>query len=145
MGCMNRKELSKLKLGERVRPRTVTGPNRTKQEFAQESDINYIMERYRVTGQLPAGGSRAAVFADVSEIGSFANVLERVHAAEVSFNSLPASLRSRFRNDPVQLIEFLQDSRNRVEAVKLGLIPKKEEVSPVPAPEDPAKSNTPKA
>lgn len=145
MGCMNRKELFKLKLGERVRPRTVTGPNRTKQEFAQESDINYIMERYRVTGQLPAGGSRAAVFADVSEIGSFANVLERVHAAEDSFNSLPASLRSRFRNDPVQLIEFLQDSRNRDEAVKLGLIPKKEEVSPVPAPEGPAKSNTPKA
>lgn len=147
MGHLNRHEYKDWKPGKRVKPQTHTGEGLTKQEFAKETDINYIMERYRVTGQLPIGAAaHEAVFADVSEMGSFADTLMRVHAAEDAFAALPADLRTRFGNNPVNLVEFLQDDNNREEAVKLGLIAKKEEPqapTPPAKPEIPAKPDTP--
>lgn len=144
MGMYNRKDFAKHKIGDKVKPKLHTGEGRTKQEFANESDINMIMKRYRATGQLPIGADPAKmVFADVSQIGSFAETIERVHAAEEAFAALPAHIRVRFENDPVQLVEFVQNGDNYDEAVKLGLIEIKEEPKvPTPAPKAP---ETPKA
>lgn len=123
MGIMNRKEFAKWKPGDKVKPKTITGKGNTKQEFRKESDINYIMKRYAVTGQLPGGVvPHQGIFADVSTIGTFGDVLNRVKAAEEAFAGLPGKLRERFHNDPVELVEFLQDERNRPEAEKLGLV-----------------------
>ena len=38
------------------------------------------------------------------------------------FMELPAQLRSRFNNDPAELIDFLGKEENREEATKLGLV-----------------------
>lgn len=126
MGMMNRKVLAKLKPGDRVKPRLICGPGRTKQEFVKECDINHIMKRFKITGQLP-GTVQALqpVFMDVSQIGSFADVQERIHRGEAAFMELSPEVRFRFSNQPSRLIEFLQDSRNRAEAVALGLISEK--------------------
>jgi len=141
MGMQNRKQYVKWKPGDKVKPKTLTGPGRTKQEFANEANINTIMERYRRTGQLPSVPfPQEAQFADVSGLGSFAEVQQRVHRAEEAFASLPAKIRTRFNNNSAELVEFLQDGRNYDEAVSLGLVIKKEE-PPVTTPEPKAPTN----
>lgn len=131
MGMLNRHLFKNHKPGTRVRCGCDTGPGLTKQEFAKESDMNYIVARYHSTGQLPAG-AQEAIFADVSNIGDFAEMQRSVKSAEAAFASLPANVRSRFKNRPGDLIDFIQDGRNRDEAISLGLIAKKEELAPTP-------------
>lgn len=143
MGMLNAKSFSNHKIGDRVKPVIVTGPGLTKQEFAKECDINHIMKRYQTTGELPRGKDLQPVFADVSNIGDYADVLRRVDAARDGFMELPAFIRSRFQNDPGQFLDFLANAENRDEAVKLGLVEAKplpvEPVAPVvPAPIVPA-------
>ena len=38
------------------------------------------------------------------------------------FNDLPADLRQHFDNDPAQVIDFISDSDNALEAHEIGLI-----------------------
>lgn len=143
MGQYNRKQFKNWKPGDVVKSKTVpTGQSLTKQEFAKESDINVMMDRALKTGQMPVGAPDKWVFADVSNVGTFQDMLSRVDLARASFAALPAKVRSRFQNNPVALIEFLQDRSNYDEAVKLGLIEKKE--AP-PAPEETPKESKKKA
>lgn len=137
MGIMNSSVYKDHKIGDRVKPVTITGPGKTRQEFAKETDINGIMKRYNATGQLPALSPAAPVFTDVSAIGDYGDVLRRVSAANDAFASLPAEMRSRFSNEPANLVEFLQDARNYDEGVKLGLL--------VPRPVEPPAPITPTA
>lgn len=46
----------------------------------------------------------------------------RILDAQVKFFELPSAVRERFANDPMQLLAFLMDPRNRPEAEKLGLV-----------------------
>lgn len=128
MGMMNCKELKGMnyKPGMRLKPVHVGGISLTKQEFAQESDINQIMKRFPGFN-LGSPVEVQGVFADATGYGSFGDTLRRVDEAREAFMLLSPSVRGRFDNDPVQLIEFLQDEKNRDEAIKLGLVPKKEE------------------
>lgn len=140
MGMMNRKDFSGWKPGQKIKPVLVTGPGLTKQEFVGETDINAIMKRYNATGVLPVDMAGVQpVFADVSNIGDFASVMQKMTSAQEAFNSLDPHLRARFGNSPADLVEFIQDDRNRDEAVRLGLVPalapkKEPEVIPPPAP-----------
>lgn len=115
---------------------TEYGPSLTKQEFAKESDLNYLMKRYTATGILPGFfGKEAPVFADCVNAGSFYEATNRVKAAEEAFADLPAEIRTRFNNQPVELIEFLCDRRNRPEAEELGLLEPLKAPVPVPDPQ----------
>lgn len=116
-------------------------PTLTKQAFQEECDINVIVRRFGLTGQLPVG-VRMPQFGDFSEVTDFHEALNAVRVAEESFLAMPAEVRARFGNDPGQFVDFVADDRNRDEAVKLGLVerplpaPVKPEVAPaaVPAP-----------
>jgi len=134
MGIMNSSDYKDHKIGDRVKPVTVTGPGKTRQENAKETDINVIMKRYNATGQLPALSPVAPVFADVSAIGDYADVLRKVSAADDAFAALPADMRGRFANKPALLVEFLQDSANYDEGVKLGLLVPRPVEPPAPVP-----------
>lgn len=144
MGMLNSKSFSEHKLGDRVKPVCVTGPGLTKQEFAKEADINHIMKRYMMTGSLTGRiDGLQPIFADVSGIGDYADVLRRIDAARSAFGQLSAQVRGRFRNDAGELVDFLQDEGNRDEAISLGLLPPRavavEPVAPVvPVPIAPA-------
>ena len=61
---------------------------------------------------------------DFSGIGDYHTALNRVIAAQDEFEALPAQIRARFNNDPAELIEFLEDDKNRPEAETLGLVEK---------------------
>lgn len=98
----------------------------TQQEYADETDLNKIMEKYAAgMGSIPAT-DRIPLYGDFSNVPDFATAFALVQDAQQRFDSLPSKVRERFRNDPQQLFNFLGDERNRQEAVELGLIPSKQ-------------------
>lgn len=97
-------------------------PSRTVQAPSGEVDINAIVARAKA-GEDVSGYVRQGQYLDVSEIPTdLREALDIVKRAETLFMSLDATVRERFGNDPSRMVDFLQDSKNRDEAVKLGLL-----------------------
>lgn len=99
-------------------------PTKTKQEFKAESDINNILNRYSATGILPDTRRGDPLYIDTTapELSDFQLAHNLVVGTNERFASLPAKIRDRFANDPVQMLLFLNNDANREEAVTLGLI-----------------------
>lgn len=94
----------------------------TRQSEAEECDINRIMARYEKTGVLPLE-TREAVFMDVSELGTYQDVLANIQKAEAGFLQLPPKVRERFGNDVASFLDFCQVA-NPAELEELGLVEK---------------------
>lgn len=118
---------------KRRRPRVpyvdTGGPSLTKQAFKDECDINKIVERHSAQGTLDeylgiTMQQRQGQFLDLSESVDFQTAHQIVQQAQEAFQTLPALVRERFRNDPGQLLAFMQDPKNADEAVALGLATK---------------------
>lgn len=115
------------------------GKSGVKRSFAQRADINDIVARYRRTGVLDYTSRVQGVFADVSGMGDFRTACDKVVRLREAFESLPAIVRTRFNNDPANMVEFLRNTENREEAIKLGLVKKPEApATPAAAAPDPA-------
>jgi len=93
------------------------------QHFKEECDINTILQKFNISGLLPEQ-PLSPRYGDFTGIGDYHTALNRVIAAQDEFDALPAQIRARFNNDPAQLIEFMENSENRPEAVELGLVEK---------------------
>lgn len=111
------------------------GDSMTQQEFKEESDINVLVRRFGLTGDWPQD-LRMPQSGDFSEVTDFQDAMNAVVRAQEEFMKLPGEMRARFYNDPAKLIEFMEDPRNREEAVKLGLVnaPPAPPAPPAPAP-----------
>lgn len=97
----------------------------TVQSYKDDSDINVLMRRFGVTGQLPVSAVMP-FYGDFSETVDYQTALNMVRDADNAFSALPAKVRTRFNNDPAELMAFLQNEENRTEAEELGLaIPKR--------------------
>ena len=93
-------------------------------------DINKIvskMEKGLAVSVLQREGS----FDDVSMFDGLDHAIMVVNEANERFMQLPADMREKFENNPVKLVEFLEDGKNRDEAVKLGLVNPKDRKSVV--------------
>lgn len=100
-------------------------PSLTQQHMAEECDINYIVERFGVTGQLPVAPSYTPTYGDFTGVADYRQALDAVRAADDAFMALPAKIRERFDNDPALFVDFCSstDPDVRSEAIELGLIP----------------------
>lgn len=101
------------------------GDGRTQRHFKDEVDINSIVRRFMRTGVLgdPFVSSKGdPIYGDVSEPVTLAEALRVQIAASEAFESLPASVRKRFGNDPMELLAFVSDRNNLAEARELGLV-----------------------
>ena len=98
-------------------------PSLAQQNFKDESDINYIVRQFGLTGQLP-GQTISPQYGDFTGVLDYHSAVNAVLAAQDEFMELPAQMRARFDNDPAKLIDFLQNEENREEAIKLGLVDK---------------------
>lgn len=99
-------------------------PTKTQQSYRDMVNINKIMKKYKETGMITHLNSKTGIYADLTSLPSYEESLQAVITAQNAFMDLPADLRSRFQNDPQQLISFLADVNNKEEAIKLGLIKK---------------------
>lgn len=118
-----------------------TEPSMAQQQFAEECDINHIMLKYNTTKQFTHLTSKQGVYGDFSQITDYREMLETVRYADEAFNTLPAEVRARFRNDPGQLLDFIQDEKNYDEGVKLGLLNPRENAPTTPTKNDQTKND----
>lgn len=104
--------------------------DRTDQSFAEEVDINTIVERFGLTGELPEN-------LVMPRDGDFTNALDYQQSlnliiqANQAFLELPAQIRARFGNNAEDFVAFASDPGNLDECRKLGL------ADPVPLPQEP--------
>lgn len=92
-----------------------------KQSFAEEVDINTIVRRFGLTGQLPEN-IRTPEYGDFTGITDFHSAMNAVSKAREAFEELPANIRSKFQNDPGKYVDFCINPDNREELKQLGLL-----------------------
>lgn len=114
------------KLRNRFTPREPTkatdpGESLTQQHFKDETEINHIVRKYLKGHPLPVT-TKTAMFGDFPSM-DFHEMKNAIADIDSQFAALPAKLRGRFKNDPYQLIRWMENPDNAKEAVKLGLIP----------------------
>ena len=91
------------------------------QSAEEESNINTIVRRFGLTGELPSD-LRMPLSGDFVGIGDFHSAMNTVRAAQEEFLRVPADVCARFANDPAQFMAFLENPDNRDEARKMGLL-----------------------
>ncbi len=96
-------------------------PSLAQQHMRDECDINVIVERFGVTGQLPVRAIEPS-YGDFSGVSDYHTAMNKIKAADEAFMALPAKLRAKFDHDPNALLNFLENEANRDEAIQLGLI-----------------------
>ncbi|WNK14164.1 MAG: internal scaffolding protein [Microvirus sp.] len=112
------------------------GPSLTRQEFAEECDINTLMKRYETYGTSVNGlrpdAQKDAFYADFSQMpNNLLDYMGMVKEAETAFMMLPASVRREFDNDAVAFVDFASDPSNIEQMRNWGL------AAPAKAPERP--------
>ncbi len=104
------------------RPLIVTGEGLTKQSFKDEVDINKIVDKFNRTGLVTHVKNNPGAFLDVSNVQDFHKALNTVNESKRLFMALPAKIRTKFKNNPANMIEFISDKANLEEAEKLGMV-----------------------
>lgn len=123
-------------------------PSLTRQEFAEECDINTIMARYEAGGAVSHVNKAQPMYMDMTAIPDLREALDIMRDATISFNSLPAKVRREFDNDPQKFVDYAQNPENLARMREWGLaapapveaLPMRVEVVPaaVPAADPPA-------
>jgi len=96
-------------------------PSLAQQHARDETDINTIVRRFGLTGELP-NNVRMPQYGDFTGVSDYQTAMNMVMEANAAFMQLPADVRTRFNNDPGALVDFVSDDNNRAEAEKLGLV-----------------------
>lgn len=87
----------------------------TQQHFKDECDINYLLKHYN---DIPAP---PPVYADCSQYTDLQSAIDTVNAAAEDFQNVPADIRARFANNPVEFFNFCNNPANLEELRSLGL------------------------
>lgn len=104
----------------------------TQQNEKDAADINLIVERAKRGAVPPTGRGTVPMYGDFTVIPTdLREVLVKAKFAEDLFMTLDPFVRRRFNNDPVEMLDFLNDEKNREEAIKLGLVKAPEPKPPV--------------
>lgn len=98
-----------------------TQPSLTDQSYKEDCDTNTIIKKFLKTGQVTHVAKMAGQFADVSAVPDFHTAMSRVKEAEYAFMQLPSQLRAKHGNDVSKMIDWINDPKNKDEAVELGL------------------------
>lgn len=111
-------------------------PTLAQQQFKDDADINVIVERFGLTGELPQN-LRTPQSGDFTNVTDFQTAMNVVRSSQEAFAELPAKVRERFNNDPGKFLEWSYDPDNLEEARKMGL------AKPAPAAPTPTEPKKP--
>ncbi|AXL14745.1 internal scaffolding protein [Microviridae sp.] len=95
---------------------------RTKQSEAAACEIRNIMKQYRSNGVLPKFDLGQGSYGDFSTTIDMQQALQASVDVEIAFLELPSGFRAELGNDPANLIDWLNDERNRPRAEELGIV-----------------------
>lgn len=91
------------------------------QSSFEESDINVLVRRFGLDGQLPVD-VRAPTYGDFTGLKSYQESLDALLEAQASFMAMPAHVRAEFDNDPHRFVSFCSDDANYDRICDLGLL-----------------------
>ena len=100
---------------------------KTQQQFKDEVDINTIVERFGVTGEMPEMREWPTQ-EEYLNVFNYQEAMNITVKARETFMLMPAKLRARFQNDPQEFLQYMENSENIEESIKLGLRNKRDEV-----------------
>lgn len=84
------------------------------QSEKDDADINVLLKRFGVTGQLPAANSIPIVTnGDFVAAMDCQGAMDMIRRATESFMDLPAEVRQEFNHDPARFVNFCSDEKNR--------------------------------
>lgn len=95
----------------------------TEQSHKKECDVNEILKKYDKTGLITHVAKFEGKFGDITGI-EFKEMNDIISGAKSMFETLPVEIRTYFKNDPENLLEFMEHEENREKAIELGLISK---------------------
>lgn len=96
-------------------------PSLTRQEFAEECDINTIMARYEASGAISHVNRAEPMYLDTTTYPDLQGAMETFREASLAFNSLPALVRREFDNDPQKFVDFAVEPANVARMREWGL------------------------
>lgn len=96
------------------------GKCHVQQSAKEEVDINTIVRRFGLTGQLP-DALRAPSYGDFTGVTDYHSALNAVIAADDAFMEMPAEIRARFHNDAGAFVDFCSNPENAEEMKKMHL------------------------
>lgn len=94
--------------------------SRAIQSEAKDADINVIMERFGVTGQLPVI-QRPPLVGEFLEVQDYRSAVDLIMEADRAFMQLDAKVRKEFKDDPHAYVEFCSDPANLERMRELGI------------------------
>ncbi len=97
------------------------GKGLAKQSMRDECDVNLIMAKFVKTGLISHVARGLPSFVDVSELTDYRSAIEQVRSVEKYFAALPAGVRTRFDNDAVSFMSFLESGASGEDLEALGL------------------------
>ncbi|WNK12806.1 MAG: internal scaffolding protein [Microvirus sp.] len=92
----------------------------TQQHMKDECDINVLVKRFVVTGEIPTM-TMPPMQGDFTDAPTYQDALNLMVAANQSFMQQPADIRARFDHDPGKFVNFCSDEKNRDELRRMGL------------------------
>lgn len=94
---------------------TKADPDRTKQSFVAQCDINHIMERAKKGASLSHLANFGGQYGDFSnwDEHTYENMLNDLSRANTIFADLPAELRNEFDNNVGKFMGFVNDPENK--------------------------------
>lgn len=104
----------------------------TVQSQKRESDISFILDRFKKTGIIEQLNVTAASFRDVSELGDFADVFNLAKEAEEQFMRLPPQVRSIFDHDVANWLDSAHDPEKRQALIDAGFVEPDPEATVIP-------------
>lgn len=97
------------------------GESRTKQSFRDETDINAIMKKYEKNAIVEHVNRFDGQYGDFLGAVDYHEAMNIVASANSMFETLPATVRARFDNDPSAFLSFVEDENNAEEMYEMGL------------------------
>lgn len=94
---------------------------KVQQHFKNETSITNIVNRFTQAGQPLVGQDPQAQYFDHTNVEDYTTMLNQVTEVKQRFAQFSSKIRSRFRNDPANLLAFMGDDKNLDEAIELGL------------------------
>lgn len=85
---------------------------RTKQAFADETDVNKILQRHQKQGTLDHLSMYEGVYGDFSDIDSLLDAHNKYNRGVEIFAQLPSNVRKDFEQSPKKFFEFVNDPAN---------------------------------
>lgn len=97
-------------------------PSMTQQQFKDECDINVLLKNYEKGKAITHLNKYDGDYGDVTGAVDYHTACNIVLAAETAFETVPAQVRERFKNDPGAFLDFASDAANADEMRELGLM-----------------------